>query len=75
MRERDHFQNLVIEERIILKIHLQEVVLGLRREIDRSASGQGEMASCGECDNKPLVSKKFRGPVNFSSRTLLLGVN
>jgi hypothetical protein len=28
IRERDHFHNVVIEERIILKIHLQEVGLG-----------------------------------------------
>jgi len=49
--------NLYAEERILLKIDLQEMGLGLGRALDCSASEEGQVAGCGECDNKPSGSR------------------
>jgi hypothetical protein len=68
-----------VDERIILKRTFEK--WDVRHGLDRSGSGQGQVAGSCECCNKPFASIKCRkflstsGPVSFLERTLIHGEN
>jgi hypothetical protein len=79
LRERTHLEDVGLDERIILRLDLQEV--GLEHGLHCSGWGQAEMAGCCKCSNESSFGfRKMRGisclvdvPLGFSERPLLHG--